>query len=400
MRMLHTSDWHLGRMFHGASLLDEQREAVDSIVGLTEEAGIDLVVVAGDLYDRALPPSEAVELWNDALRRLRGTGAKVVAIAGNHDSASRVSMPDELLGPAGVAVRGDVSLCVQPFMVDADDGGSPVAVYPVPYFEPSSALRVLQQIAAGEPAVDGETVRSTHHDTTALAMSLIRSHAAAADEQRSVVVAHTFVSGGEASESERDISVGSVDLVGLSAFDGFGYVALGHLHGSQQFDGGRVAYSGTPLPYSFSEERHSKSVRIVEMDPRGQCSTEVVPLKVGRRLRTLTGKFDELLSSAAFADAEQARVRFEVTDRDLPLQSMTRLQQRFPHAVALQHIPEGRAAVPVDADSDAAAAVHETETPFELILRFWEERYGAEASEDQTAVLRQAIAAAEKEDDQ
>ena len=394
MRLLHTSDWHLGRTFHGESLLSEQREAVDRLVELAQDAEVDLVVIAGDLYDRAIPPADAISLFNEALVRLHDTGAKIVAIAGNHDSAARVAVADQLLEHAGVTIRGDVARCTRPLRLDPDDGGPTVAVYPLPYLEPSLAGPLLDRLDDTD-ATDASR-RFRHHEVTNHATTLIRRHAASLGPVRTVVVAHTFVAGGTTSDSERDLTVGNIDLVDMSAFDGFDYVALGHLHRDQAFDGGRVAYSGTPLPYSFSEEHDTKSVRIVEMDTRGHCRTEVVPLGVGRPLRTLRGAFDDLLVNPDFADAEQARVRIQLTDLDLPLQAMPRLQQRFPHAVVLQHDPDGRAA---SGSRDVAAAVRDAATPLDLTLRFWADQHGANPSEKQVAVVTEALAAAGSEDD-
>ena len=397
MRLLHTSDWHLGRTFHGESLLSEQREAVDRLVELAQDAEVDLVVIAGDLYDRAIPPADAITLFNEALVRLHDTGAKIVAIAGNHDSAARVAVADQLLEHAGVTIRGDVVRCTRPLRLDPDDGGPTVAVYPVPYLEPSLAGPLLGRLddTDGAGATDASR-RFRHHEVTDHATTLIRRHAASLGPVRTVVVAHTFVAGGTSSDSERDLTVGNIDLVDTSAFDGFDYVALGHLHRDQAFDNGRVAYSGTPLPYSFSEERDTKSVRIVEMDTRGLCRTEVVPLGVGRPLRTLRGAFDDLLGNPDFADAERARVRIQLTDPDLPLQAMPRLQQRFPHAVVLQHEPDGHVAA---GSGDVASAVRSGLRPLDLTLRFWSELHGADASEAQQAVLRDALAIAGREDD-
>ena len=396
-RLLHTSDWHLGRNFHGKSLLSEQQAAVDRLVELASNAEVDLVVIAGDLYDRAIPPADAVTLFNEALVRLHDTGAKIVAIAGNHDSAARVAVADQLLEHAGVTIRGDVARCTRPLRLDPDDSGPTVAVFPVPYLEPSVAgpvLRRLDDTDSAEATVAPRQFR--HYDVTDHATTLIRRYAASLGPVRTVVVAHTFVAGGSTSDSERELTVGDIDLVDMSAFDGFNYVALGHLHRDQAFDNGRVAYSGTPLPYSFSEERDTKSVRIVEMDTRGRCRTEVVPLGVGRPLRTLRGAFDDLLVNPEFADAERARVRIQLTDLDLPLQAMPRLQQRFPHAVVLEHQPDGHVTA---GSGDVASAVRSGMGPLDLTLRFWSELHGADASEPHQAVLREALAATGTEDD-
>lgn len=388
MRILHTSDWHLGRSFHGESLLAEQRQVVERLTDVSSDHAIDLVVIAGDLYDRAIPPTDAVRLFDDALVALRETGATVVAIAGNHDAPSRVAVADRVLERAGVTVRGHVGRCIEPLRFNPDDGGPPVSVYPVPYLEPSLAGPELDRLDGA--GTRGRPRRTNHQDVTAQATDLIRRHAAAAGPARTVVVAHTFVDGGQTTDSERDISIGNIDRVGVNAFDGFHYVALGHLHRSQEFDDGRIAYSGSPLPYSFSEEGGIKSVRIVEMDAAGRHSTEVVPLNIGRPLRTLTGRIDDLLGSPQFHAAAAARVRVRLTDDELPVDAMARLQRRFPHAVTLEHKPEGRLA---PGGTDVAAAVEAAETPLELALHFWKDQHGAEASDDQQGVLAAAIKA-------
>ena len=386
VRILHTSDWHLGRSFHGESLLAEQRQFVDLLVEVTSERDIELVVIAGDLYDRAIPPTDAVRLFDDALVALRGTSASVVAITGNHDSPSRVAVADRVLEQAGIAVRGDVRRCVEPLRFVPDDNGPPVHVYPVPYLEPTLAGPDLDSLDNATDHRDSR--RAGHHDVTAQAAALIRQHASAAGPIRTIIVAHTFVAGGNETDSERAISIGSIDRVGLSAFDGFDYVALGHLHRSQSFDNGRIAYSGSPLPYSFSEEGNAKSVRVVEIDAAGHCSTEVLLLDVGRPLRTLTGRMDQLLGSPKFEDATEARVRACLTDEALPVDAMSRLQQRFPHAVTLEHKPEGRPAAGV---TDVAAAVETAENPLDLALHFWIDQHGREASDAQRDVLTAAI---------
>ncbi len=395
VRLLHTSDWHLGRNFHGESLMSEQSEAVDRVVEVAADADVDIVVIAGDLYDRAIPPAEAITLFSETLIRLHEVGARVVAITGNHDSATRVSVASQLLELAGVAIRGDVARCSQPLLLDPDDDGPVVAIFPVPYLEPSIAGPVLNGLAKPSSAENGDRPRRlSHHEVTHRATNIVRDHINSKGPFRTVVVAHTFVTGGMTTDSERELTVGNIGHVELSTFEGFDYVALGHLHRSQEWNDGRIAYSGTPLPYSFSEENDSKSVRIVEMDAQGRCHTEVVPLEVGRNLRTLRGTLEELLANVDYADAEQARVRVILTDQDLPLQAMPRLQQRFPHAVELRHDPEGRVA---PGGSDVASAVRSGTTPLELALRFWTDQHGADPSDLQVAVLQDALTAASKE---
>jgi exonuclease SbcD len=386
MRLLHTSDWHLGRQFHGASLLQEQAAALERIVELAAEAEVDAVLIAGDIYDRAIPPAEAVLLFNDTLARLSRGGAAVVAIAGNHDSHVRVSIYDPLLSAFGVTIRGDVRRAHEPVLVTPRRGGSAVAIYPLPYLEP--AVDGPSLVALAEAAGAPSAARSSHQEVTRLALEGIRRDLQGRGSHRSVLVAHTFVAGGESSESERQLSVGNVDRVSVDSFAGFDYVALGHLHGSQQLDGPRVAYSGTPLPYSFSEQHHTKSVRIVELDAAGIPSVEIVPLRVGRPLRTLEGPIDDLCGDPQYDAAQDAWVRVILTDPALPLQAMARLRQRFPHVAELRHRPPE---LQRSSASDRNQQVRQASSPLELALAFFGDQQGRPASQTEAGLLRQAL---------
>ena len=393
MRLLHTSDWHLGRLFHGASLLGEQAAALERIAELAAEAEVDAVLIAGDLYDRAIPPSEAVQLFNDTLSRLRGSGAAVVAIAGNHDSHVRVSTYDSLLRSLGVTIRGDVRRAAEPVLVEPRRGGGPVAIYPLPYLEPSVDAPLLAGPGPGEALP-----RLRHQEVTTLALERIHRDRRSRDQHgrsrhRSVLVAHTFVAGGEGCDSERELTVGNVDRVGVATFGGFDYVALGHLHGSQELDGPRLAYSGTPLPYSFSEEHQRKSVRIVELDAAGGARVEVVPLEVGRPLRTLEGGIEALLTDSRHEAAERAWVRVFLTDEHLPLQAMARLRQRFPHVAELRHRPP---AVEPGSRGERDRRVREAASPLELASAFFVDQQGRAISPEEEALLRAALQAAER----
>ncbi len=383
MRLLHTSDWHLGRSFHGVSLLEEQAAAISRIVSLALEHQVDAVLIAGDLYDRAIPPAEAVALFNDALARLSAGGTAVVAIAGNHDSHVRVSVYDPLLSAFNITVRGDVGRAQEPVLVTPRAGGTPVAIYPLPYLEP----------AVVGPALAGAPVRLRHEEVTRLAIERIQADRRERPPHRSVLVAHTFVAGGETSESERELTIGNVDRVSVAAFEGFDYVALGHLHASQQLDGPRIAYSGTPLAYSFSEEHHVKSVRIVELAADGMPTVEVVPLGVGRRLCTLRGPIDELCGDPRHAAASEARVRAILTDDSLPLQAMARLRARFPHIAELRHEPPELARA---GEAERHRQVRQARSPLQLATAFFTDQQGQPPGEPEAELLRAALAAAER----
>ena len=233
MRILHTSDWHLGRSFHRASLLDAQADCLDHLVATVREREVDAVVVAGDVYDRAVPPLSAVELFDRALHRLAAVGVPTVMISGNHDSARRLGVGAGLMGRAGIHLRTDPAECGTPVVLRDDHGD--VAFYGLPYLEPALVKDVFKAERAGHEAV------------LTAAMDRVRADLATRpDSTRSVVLAHAFVAGGAPSESERDITVGGVAAVPAGVFDGVDYTALGHLHGSQAVTE-RVRYSGSPL---------------------------------------------------------------------------------------------------------------------------------------------------------
>ncbi|MGW7267969.1 exonuclease SbcCD subunit D [Streptomyces sp. NPDC054842] len=326
MRLLHTSDWHLGRAFHRVNMLGAQAEFIGHLVTTVRERGVDAVVVSGDVYDRAVPPLAAVELFDDALHRLADLGVPTVMISGNHDSARRLGVGAGLIGRAGIHLRTDASACGTPVVL-ADRHGD-VAFYGLPYLEPA--------LVKDEFGVD----RAGHEAVLAAAMDRVRADLATRPPgTRSVVLAHAFVTGGQVSDSERDITVGGVAAVPAGVFDGVDYVALGHLHGSQTITG-RVRYSGSPLPYSFSEADHRKSMWLVELGPDGSLGAERVDCPVPRALARIRGRLDDLLADPALIRHEDAWVEATLTDPVRPAEPMARLAERFPHTLSLVFDPE------------------------------------------------------------
>jgi DNA repair protein SbcD/Mre11 len=335
MRFLHTSDWHLGRSLHRADLRAAQAAFLDHLVETTRAEKVDAVLVSGDVYDRAIPPLDAVALSEDALMRLRAAGARVVLISGNHDSARRLGFSSALIDAAGVHLRTRMASLADPVLL-ADDYGQ-VAVYGIPYLEPAL-------YAPGESTAPAQAHASRgHQGVLGEAVARVRSDAASRGTRRSVVLAHGWVTGGQASESERDIRVGGVGDVPASLFDGFSYVALGHLHGQQKI-ADHLRYSGSPLPYSFSEAHHKKGTWLVELGDDGKLAVERVPAPVYKRLSQLRGHLDDLLTSARYADLEGDFLSVTLTDVARPEAAMDRLRRRFPHVLTLAFEPEGAVA--------------------------------------------------------
>ncbi|MEU9058967.1 exonuclease SbcCD subunit D [Streptomyces sp. NPDC048430] len=326
MRILHTSDWHLGRSFHRVSMLDAQAAYLDHLVGTVREHAVDVVVVAGDVYDRAVPPLPAVQLFDDALHRLAAAGVPTVMISGNHDSARRLGVGAGLIARAGIHLRTDPADCATPVVLRDTHGD--VAFYGLPYLEPALVRDSLGASKTGHEAV------------LTAAMDRVRADLAARpDGSRSVVLAHAFVAGGEPSDSERDITVGGVAAVPAGVFDGVDYVALGHLHGCQTVTE-RVRYSGSPLAYSFSEHTHRKTMWLIDLGPGGDLVAERVDCPTPRPLARLRGRLGTLLEDPALDRHQESWVEATLTDPARPDEPMARLTERFPYTLSLVFDPE------------------------------------------------------------
>jgi DNA repair protein SbcD/Mre11 len=332
VRILHTSDWHLGRSFHREGLLDAQASFVDHLVETIEDEQVDLVVVAGDIYDRALPPVDAVELADETFARLAATPAKVVVTSGNHDSQIRLGFNARLADAAGIHFRTRWQDVGNPVLLE--DAHGPVAVHGLPYLEPD-AVRAAWGLEA-----------RTHEAALTAAMARVHADLDGRPGTRSVVMAHAFVAGSPdaatrmASDSERDISVGGVQIAPTSLFSRVDYAALGHLHGTHTLSE-TIRYSGSPLAYSFSEARHAKGSWLVELGAEGVERTDFVPAPVPRRLATLRGRIDDLLRDPEHAGLEDAWLQVTLTDAQRPAHAMERLRSRFPHVLLLSFEPEG-----------------------------------------------------------
>lgn len=331
MRILHTSDWHLGRTLHKVPLGDAQRAAMAQIIEIAADEQVELVVVSGDVFDHAVPSAEALELLEDTLSGLVRVAPTVVT-AGNHDSLRRLGYGSRLFTER-------LHLHTRPEDVGhgltfTDEHG-PVRVYPIPYLHPDSARHAL--------AEDGEPLPAAHTAVLRAAMDRVRADLARQPHgTRSIVLAHAWVAGGGTSESERDISVGGLGTVPTDVFAGVDYVALGHLHRPQEVRAGgrgRLRYSGSPLRYSFGEAGHDKSVCIVDLDAHGVANLAEVQIRQPRPMAQLSGLMDELLDPKLFGEHVDSWVSVSVVDDRRPARMWPRIQQRFPHALLVRHEP-------------------------------------------------------------
>lgn len=379
MRILHTSDWHLGRSFHREGLLDAQATFLDHLVTTVESERVDLVVVAGDVFDRALPPVDAVAVADDAFARLASSRASVVVTSGNHDSARRLGFNARLMDSSGVFFRTHAPRCDTPVMLD--DAYGPVAVYGLPYLEPELFVEPWQLAGRSHASVLGEATRRVRADL-----------AARPSGTRSVVMAHAFVTGAEPSASERDISVGGVASVPTSVFDGFDYTALGHLHGRARLSE-TLRYSGSPLAYSFSEAAHLKGSWVVELDAAGLVHADFIEAPVPRALSTIRGRLADLLTDPRLAGSEDSWVQAVLTDPLRPVQAMDRLRARFPHTILLSFEPEVEHGPSPGSRQLAGSSDHDIAVQFVADVR------GVPASDEESQLLQQACEACRREPD-
>lgn len=366
-------------------MLDAQRNFLEQLLAVVREQSVDVVLIAGDVYDRALPALDVVKLLDDALVRITDAGAKVVLTSGNHDSAIRLGFASRLLERGGVHLRTRVEDLDSPvlFPLDGEDGaaqpGAPVlAVYGIPYLEPRL---VAERLGTQTPS---------HFDVTQAAVQLIREDIARRSEAgpvHSVVLAHTFASGGITSDSERDLSIGGLGAVPLDLFDGFGYTALGHLHGRQELSE-HVRYSGSPLAYSFSEAKHRKGAWLIDVGVNGVESVGEILWKAPRELAILRGKLAELLESEEYSWAETAYCQVTLTDSARPAQAMEQLRARFPDTLVLGFDPED-AAGKVKASYSSRLA--EAEDDLGVCCGFLDHVRGRPADDAELSALREAL---------
>ncbi len=373
MRLLHTSDWHIGRTFHGQDLLADQEFVLSALADLVAEHQVDAVIVAGDIYDRAVPSAEAVQVATRALQRIRAAGAVIVASSGNHDSAPRLGAFTDFLASGGLHLRTSVAGVGQPVML-ADDAG-PVAIYALPYLEPELTRAALQV-----------TGKAGHQAVMSAAMDLVRTDLAERDSStRSIVAAHAFVVGGVAGGSERSIAVGGIESVSSDVFDGVDYVALGHLHGAQRLSA-RMRYSGSPLPYSFGEAGHRKGVWLIDLAADGSVTDTWLELPVIRSLATVTGNLADLL--LGHADLTDHYLAVVLTDPVRPLEPMRRLRERYPYALTVSWEPPAR----MSAHPMASVAADST-TDAEVLAQFLLDCRGCGATPTEQMLLDESLSA-------
>ena len=321
MKFIHTSDWHIGRQFHNVSLLDDQRHVLEQVIEHIKNESVDAVIIAGDIYDRSVPPAAAVSLLDEVLNTIcSDLGIPVILIPGNHDGAERLRFGSNQLSQAGLHIIGDLNQITQPVVLNKN--GFDVSFYGIPYNDPESVRNHF--------SIDV----SSHDEAHQFLVEQI--NAVKTDTAINVLISHCFIDGAEASESERPLSIGGADRVSVESFKAFNYVALGHLHNPQHKGAEHIRYSGAILKYSFSEQRQQKGVTLVEMNEDGVKSTTHLPLTPLRDMRILEGDLETLLKQGSTDPNNQDYLLIRLTDQSAILDPMSKLRQVYENVLHIE----------------------------------------------------------------
>lgn len=414
MRFLHTADWHLGRIFYGQYLTEDQAHVLENqFFSILKDEKIDGILLAGDVFDRAVPPIEAIELWDSIITRLAmDYKVPLFVVSGNHDGAERLEVGRSMLSRSGIHIWGSPHHALQPFEFEGVDGK--VAICPMPFSEPrrigdalglGSANNSLQTIQSLENAIDADTktkAKSKRSKSKKASVDIIEDSLFAgvdmADEEiaaietskevtqdlaahnesglnlhnydqmyqawsnhlrtqvpkgmRSIAISHAFVMGGEICESERTLSIGGSEQVSPQVFKDFHYTALGHLHGPQRMGADYIRYSGSPLKYSFDEHTQKKSFTIIDMDVKGKVDISTIPVEAKRDIVILEGYFEDLLNNKELqAKHKDDYVQARLLDTMPIMDGMAKLRQVYHRCMTIDLV--GRVATPM-ADMDEA----------------------------------------------
>ncbi len=322
MKFIHTSDWHLGRQFHNVSLLDDQQAVLDQLIQYIENNPVDAVVVAGDIYDRSVPPTIAIELLNKLVKRICGElNTPMILISGNHDGAERLGFGSEQMKNAGLHIISNFEDMLTPVVIETQSAGQ-VAFYGMPYNDPEQVRFAYQ-----EPV-------STHDQAHKLLAEKITEQFQ--PEHRNVLVSHCFVDGAIESESERPLSIGGSDRVSHEHFLNFDYVALGHLHQPQKKGEEYIRYSGSLMKYSFGEQNQKKGFTLVELDQNGFVSAEHINLAAPHEMRIVEGELEQVIEQGKTDPKNEDYLLVRLMDKHAILNPMEKLRTVYPNVLHLE----------------------------------------------------------------
>ena len=384
MRILHTADWHLGRIFHGLHLTEEQSYVLDQLVQVAQEEHTQAVLIAGDIYDRAVPPAEAVKLLDEILERLiYEAGQTVILIAGTHDDPQRLSFGRRLLAAQKLYIYGPLDPQAAPVVLQDEYG--PVYFAPLTYGEPLAA----QEILAWKDGEAKKATLKTHAEVVRRQIELMLAQIPAG--VRKVALAHVFLTSALTSDSERPLSIGGTTTVPAELFAAFDYTALGHLHQCQSC-GTKIRYGGSLLKYSFNEVHQKKGVHLIDLQADGSFTAQTIPLNPRHELGCLTGSFEDLQHQVPKDDPAQF-LQITLTDQAPILDAKARLEKIYPHILQLQY--QNNILAPT---ADPLKTPRRSLEPSALFASFFKETEGRELLPAEQDLLQQALRQAAKEE--
>ncbi|MBT3204838.1 MAG: exonuclease SbcCD subunit D [Gammaproteobacteria bacterium] len=371
MKFIHTSDWHIGRQFHNVSLLDDQSYVLDQLIQYIKQESVDALIIAGDIYDRSIPPATAVELLDKILKTICvDLSVPVILIPGNHDSAERLRFAANQLKQSGLYILGDLGNVTEPVIIQ--NKHESLCFYGIPYNDPEHVRNQFNVDLSG------------YEQAHAYLIKLIEDNK---DEQSAnIIISHCFVDGAEESESERPLSIGGADRISASLFKGFDYVALGHLHGPQYKNEQYIRYSGSLLKYSFSEQNQHKGVTLVEFDDNTLKEITHLPLSPLHDMRIIEGELEEILQQGRVDPNAEDYLLVRLTDTHAILDAMGKLRVVYPNVL---HLEKPGLMASTDQQSVNRDKIRRSE--LEMFHDFFKQVTGRDLDEKQADALQETV---------
>lgn len=376
MRFLHLADLHIGKRVNGFSMIEDQKFVFEQVYNVIENEKIDGIIMAGDIYDKPVPSAEAVKLFDEMLTRLVSINLPIFVISGNHDSAERIGFGSDILSAAKVYMSRVYNGNLQ--KIELEDDYGKINVYLLPFIKPATVKNIYKEAEIKD------------YDD---ALECVLSQEKIDETKRNVIVSHQFVTGATRSESE-EVSVGGLDNVSVENYEAFDYVALGHIHRAQQMGRESARYAGTLLKYSFSEEKHNKSMTIVDLKEKGNIEIKEIPVKPLHDLKTIKGKFSKITSEEFYKELKKEDYyRAVLTDEDDILNAIGKLKSIYPNLMSMEYDNTRTRSYSVVDNVETG----ETKSPLDYFEEFFEKQNGRKMSEKQRNYLLEILGEAREE---
>lgn len=376
MRFLHLADLHIGKRVNGFSMIEDQKFVFEQVYNVIENEKIDGIIMAGDIYDKPVPSAEAVKLFDEMLTRLVSINLPIFVISGNHDSAERIGFGSDILSAAKVYMSRVYNGNLQ--KIELEDDYGKINVYLLPFIKPATVKNIYKEAEIKD------------YDD---ALAYVLSQEKIDETKRNVIVSHQFVTGAMRSESE-EVSVGGLDNVSVENYEAFDYVALGHIHRAQQMGRESARYAGTLLKYSFSEEKHNKSMTIVDLKEKGNIEIKEIPVKPLHDLKTIKGKFSKITSEEFYKELKKEDYyRAVLTDEDDILNAIGKLKSIYPNLMSMEYDNTRTRSYSVVDNVETG----ETKSPLDYFEEFFEKQNGRKMSEKQRNYLLEILGEAREE---